>query len=357
MKKVELIIKNVLLRLLLFIYHAPKSDDKLILTPETKILFVRLNRIGDALVTTPLISAVKKYSNCQIHILADKKNHFVFSNNPSIDLVHIFKKGVKGIFEFRKIVKSEKYDVIIDLHDDVSTTVSFLIALSGVQHRIGLKKENYRIYSDTIQKLDPTKNHVIDRLMVLAKLLSVPFSKEEINVVYNPKPESISKVKQFISDKFTSLNYLVGINISAGSQARFWGVERFKSVIEYFQKFNVSIVVIAAEKDVEFASQISEGKIPIFCDPDFDKFAAFISQLNFLFTPDTSIVHLASAYNVPLFGLYVKYKTDDVIWYPYRSDYECVVTEEPNFNNLDFDEIKEKFYNFFESKYNSYNSN
>ncbi len=354
MKRIELIIKNLLLRLLLVIYHAPKSNDKLVLTPNTKILFIRLNRIGDALVTTPLISAVKKSSNCQIHILGDKKNHFVFRNNPSIDLVHVFNKGVKGLLEFRKLVKLEKYDVIIDLHDDVSTTVSFLIALSGVQNRFALRKENYKIYSDTVQKLDPAKYHVIDRLMVLAELLSITYSKDEINVIYNPLPESVSKVNQFILEKFNTPNYLVGINISAGSHARFWGVERFKSVIEYFQKYNVSIVIIAAEKDVEFASQISEGKIPIFCDPDFDKFAAFISKLNFLFTPDTSIVHLASAYNIPLFGLYVKYNTANVIWYPYKSDYDCVVTEEPNFQNLEFENVKDKFFIFFEQQYKSH---
>ena len=97
MKRIELILKNLLLRMLLVIYRAPKSDEKLILTTKSKILFIRLNRIGDALVTTPLFSIIKKHTNCQIHLLADKKNHFVFNNNPSINIVNVFIKGIRGL--------------------------------------------------------------------------------------------------------------------------------------------------------------------------------------------------------------------------------------------------------------------
>jgi ADP-heptose:LPS heptosyltransferase len=315
-----------------------------------------LNRIGDALVTTPLISTVKNHSNCKIHILADRKNHFVFSNNPDIEFVHIFKKGLPAFLEFRNLVKSEKFDAVIDMHDDVSTTVSFLVALCGLPHRFALKKNNYKIYTNTAPKLDSKKYHVIDRIMVLSDLLNVPYSSDGINVVYNPRQQSIAEIENFLLEKYAAINYLVGINISAGSDARFWGIDRFKSVLSMLANFNLSIIIISAEKDLNFANQIADNKFPIFCDPDFDKFAALISKLNFLFTPDTSVVHLASAYNVPLFGLYVKYKTDDVIWSPYKSLFDCVITEEPNFDNLSFEKFKDKFYMFFERQYLNKNS-
>ena len=74
MKKIEFLVKNIFLNILLFINRSPKSKKDLTLSPSSKILFIRLNRIGDALVTTPLISAVKKSTKCKIHILSDKKN-------------------------------------------------------------------------------------------------------------------------------------------------------------------------------------------------------------------------------------------------------------------------------------------
>ncbi|MBL1211918.1 MAG: lipopolysaccharide heptosyltransferase family protein [Ignavibacteriae bacterium] len=356
MKGIELFFKNIFLRILLILYRAPKSESKLNLTAESKILFIRLNRIGDALVTTPLLSAVKNKSECIIHVLADKKNHFVFQNNSDIEKVIVFEKGFSGINKFRKLVKSEQYDVIVDLHDDVSTTVSFLAALSGIRHRLALKKENYKIYTDTIEKLNPSKFHVIDRLLVLTKILNIDIENFDTNVVYQPKTDSVDAVEKYLLSLFKNKNYLVGINISAGSDARFWGVERFKKVVNSLKKYNASLILISAEKDLDYAEQISQNEIPVFCDPDFDRFAALVSKLDFLFTPDTSIIHLASAYNVPVFGLYVKYNTDDVIWYPYKSEYESVITTEPNFDNLNYEDAERKFLIFFEKQFDKKNT-
>jgi len=127
MKQIEQILKKLFLNfLLLFSFKNNKSDG---FGSQSRILVVRLNRIGDALVTTPLLHIIKKNLNCHISILADKKNHFIFDNNPNVDNVIIFYKGVIGFFRVRKYIKQNNIDTIIDAHDDISTTVSFIIAL------------------------------------------------------------------------------------------------------------------------------------------------------------------------------------------------------------------------------------
>ena len=70
----------------------------------SRILFIRLNRIGDALVYNTLCyTLIKTNLHCDIYLLADKKNYFAFNNNPDIDKLIIFEKGLSGIF---KILKS-----------------------------------------------------------------------------------------------------------------------------------------------------------------------------------------------------------------------------------------------------------
>jgi len=85
---------------------------------------------------------------------------------------------------------------------------------------------------------------------------------------------------------------------------------------------------------------------------EFDTFAAGISKLNFLFTPDTSVVHIASIYKIPVFGLYVKYNTQDMIWSPYNTEFDCIVTEEPTLKNISFEEVINKFIPFLERNIN-----
>ncbi len=340
MKKIELLLKQLLLNLLLIFNNSQRDGSPVIIDNNSKVLFIRLNRIGDALVTTPLLHLVKTKLNCKIYLLADIKNFFVFKNNPDVDDLIIFKKGLRGFREFVRIVKSEKIDVVVDLHDDVSTTVSFLVAINKAKNKFGLEKENKKIYTQTVPKLNPVNSHVVSRVLQLAKLFQLKPELSEVCIKYFPKEESIKLAEKFILKNFTVGKPLLGINISAGSDARFWGVERYKQLIKSLSSYDVEILVLAAPKDKEKLELIGCPKY--FISESFDEFAAVISKLNLLFSPDTAAIHLASAYNVPVFGLYV-HDTEEMIWSPLNVDFSFAETREHNLRNINFEEVWKKF--------------
>lgn len=349
LKEVEIFFRKLFLNLFLFFYGQKKQHHPE-LKSNSKILFIRLNRIGDALVTTPLFKIFKDNLNCRIDILADKKNHFIFQNNPSIDNVIVFDKGTNGFKSILRKLNSNKYDAVIDLHDDVSTTVTFLVGLLKAKNKIALEKNNSKVYTYTIPKLDSTKNHVIDRLLEIPRSLVLQIN-ENVNVQYFPKKESYMEVEKYLAANKLKDKYLIGINISAGSDARFWGIKRFQKLIDALQKYDLNILLLTAEKDLSKAEEISEVKTQIYYSKSFDEFSAMISKLDFLFTPDTSVIHIASSFHIPLYGLYVKYNTDDIIWYPYSSDYKAFITTDANFENVTFEMIEQDFIKYFETIY------
>ena len=310
---------------------------------------IRLNRIGDALVTTALIQLLKDNLDCEIEILADRKNHFVFANNSCISKTIIFHKGLLGIFAARKYIAEAGFDVVVDTHDDVSTTVSYIAALAPVRFKFGLRKTNKVIFNKTEERLDGTHYHVIERILQIANLFGIKPNLKNANVIYSPKEASIQFAEVFINKNFNEKRFLIGINISAGSTARFWGIERFQKLLQYLSDKNVNVILISPPNDFELAKNISLERYPIFSESEFDKAAAIVSKVDLFFTPDTSFVHIASAFKVPMFGLYVKYNTTDIIWYPYKSKYDAVITDEPNLENITFDEVIKKFIPFFES--------
>ncbi len=356
MKAIENYLKNLLLRLLLFFNQAKGNHLKNTGNDQEKILFIRLNRIGDALVVTPLLHEVKKNIKAKIYLLADKKNYMAFNNNPDIDELLIFNKGIKGFFEVRKLVRNEGINTIVDLHDDVSTTVSFLVALAKAPNKFALEKDNKNIYTKTIKRLDSSKYHVVDRILEIAKLFNVKPEKTSVNIHYNPQKESFQKVDEYFSKAFVQNKFLIGINISAGSKARFWGIENYKRIVDFLSSFDVNTILLCSPSDLDSAKQIAEDKCKIFYSEKYDEFAAMISKLNFLITPDTAAVHLASAFEIPVFGIYVKYKTNDMIWSPYKSDFECIITDDPNLEHVKFKEVLQKLKPFIE-KYILRNSN
>lgn len=338
MKKIEIFVKNLILNLLLFLkpVNRDKKNGK---DRVSKILLIRLNRIGDALVTTPLLEELKKISDAELFMLADKKNFFVYNNNPCLKKVIIFQKGFKGIREVLSFIKDEKIDTVIDLHDDVSTTVSYLVALAKAPNKYALEKENRKIYTKTIPKPDPERYHVVERLVQIAKLFGIEPEIRSANIHFYPSDKALNFSRKYLKEKFNGENFLVGINISAGSKSRFWGIERYKKLIKLLDSFNCDKLLLSAPADKALAEIICGNGTDIFISSNYEEFGAVISELNMLITPDTAAVHIASAYKVPVFGLYVQYNTNDMIWSPYKSDFEYVLTKEPTLKQMNFEKV------------------
>lgn len=350
MKSVEVYLKNIFLSFLLFLNRKDKLEkEHYSIAPGAKILFVRLNRIGDALVVTPLLNEIKNGADVEVYVLASSTNRIVFEDCPCVSKVIVFEKGLKGFLSLLKLIEEEKFSAIVDLHDDVSTTVSFLITLTKVPLKFGLKKSNSRIFTHTVEKVDAGNSHVIERNLALLKLFNLSYDKEKVNIVYKPKEESFNKVGNYLERKFKEKKFLIGINISAGSKARFWGVERYRQLLSFFKTYDANVLLLSTTRDLKHAIHIAAENEPIFYTPSFDEFAAMISMLDFLFTPDTSTVHLASAFRIPMFGIYVQYNTNDLPWTPYQSKHEIVITREPNFSNLSFENVISKLKPFIET--------
>jgi ADP-heptose:LPS heptosyltransferase len=352
LKKIEKFFRGVFLNILLLLFHKSTIETNGTFSSDSKILFIRLNKIGDALVTTPLLNEVKKKLGCKVYVLADRKNYFIFENNPSVDEIKIFNKGFKGIFDVRKFIKQNNIDTLVDLHDDVSTTVSFIIALSGVQNTLGLKKSNYKIYTDTIDRLNTASHHIIDRLLQLSKLFNIKVNHSEASVIYYTAMDSTEQARKWIHKLNSDNKFLLGINISAGSEARFWGVTNFRQLVALIEEYNLVYILFSTPQDYDLAKQIVNEKFIYPPSKDFNDFAAAILELNMLFTPDTSVIHIASINKIPVFGVYVKYNTRDMIWSPYNTEFDCVITEEPTLKNVTFDEVKKKFIPFLEQTLN-----
>jgi ADP-heptose:LPS heptosyltransferase len=350
-KKIEIFFRRFLLELLLLFSRKPEKRE-LNLSSDSKILFIRLNRIGDALVVTPLLQTIKKELNCQTYVLASTNNWFVFDNKNLADEVIVFDKKKIGLFGLIRLLNSKKFDAVIDLHDDVSSTVSYIIAFMKVKYKIGLMKETEKLYTHTVEKLNPEKHHVIDRAMRFANVFNIRTRVEDINIVFEAKKDE----KDYLKNHFPKKKFLIGINISAGSEARFWGIENYRKLIGLLKEFDVNILLMCVERDINYAIAISEGSMPIFYNSDFEKFSSMVANLDLLITPDTSIVHIASAFRIPVFGLYVKYNTTNMIWSPYKSLFECVVTEEPTLKNVKLEPVKEKLIPFFEKLYYEYST-
>ncbi|HET7112976.1 MAG TPA: glycosyltransferase family 9 protein, partial [Pyrinomonadaceae bacterium] len=108
-----------------------------------KVLLVRLRSIGDTVLATPSLFALRRFlPNAEIDILVEDWVAPVLDDHPHVDNVVVLERG--GMIARARVarqIRSKGYDVVYNLHG--GTTATFLTRATGAPHRVGLKDYQY----------------------------------------------------------------------------------------------------------------------------------------------------------------------------------------------------------------------
>ena len=118
-----------------------------------KILVANPFGIGDVIFSTPLLEELKRnYPASYIGYVCNKRAYEVIKSNPNINKIFVYEKDdfratwkvsknefFKKLFKFLKLVKSERFDIAIDL--SLNYQCSLCLMLIGLPNRVGF---NYR---------------------------------------------------------------------------------------------------------------------------------------------------------------------------------------------------------------------
>ncbi len=328
-KRIELALRRSVVRTLRAIRRRPGNDVADL--AKAKYLFIRQDMLGDVLVSTALFSALKtRYPDATLDAVLSPKNHLALANNPNIRRKWIYNKTLSGTIQLIRNIRLERYDFVIDLMDNPSATSTILCMLAGAGLNVGLDKENGYAYDIRVPLLSRRDSHIIDRLGELLR----PFGIDPKNVDLHPQYWPGVDAEAFAEGMFERLGIhrspVLGINISAGTETRFWGIANYAALVHSLSDVITKgkLLILYKPADASRAQAIASQTGAMLCKPtpSFDHFAAVIRRLSFLVTPDTSAVHLASAFRLPAVVLYVQSNPDLRIWDPYLSPSRTIVT-------------------------------
>ncbi len=304
-----------------------------------KLLCLRQNQIGDTLISTPIFSALKQhYPNLIIDVLLDKRNATTLDTNPNIRTRFVLKQKFIDFFKVLVAVRREKYDVIVDLVHTPSSLSTLFCLLGNARFTVGFERENDFIYDMKV----PFKREV-RMLRTLAEILTAfRIAPDEVNLrPYFPlSPSACSFAEKF----FSSLvgKKVIGVNISASMRLKFWGVENFVSLITRLkcEFHDATFLVLYSNAYAREAKQIAEEASAHLCDETktLVDFAAVISKLKVLITPDSAAVHLADAFNVPC--VILTHNPEHITaWYPSFSESRTVHSKTGEVSSIAVEEV------------------
>ncbi len=102
------------------------------------ILVVRFSSLGDIVLTEPLYPKLKSvWPDCRISVAVKEKYVSVLEDNPYLDHVLVLGES-ESIFSFAERVRRQKFDILIDLHDNLRSNL--LSWLSNIPRRVRYKK-------------------------------------------------------------------------------------------------------------------------------------------------------------------------------------------------------------------------
>ena len=142
------------------------------MTKGPKILLVRLSSIGDIVLTTPVVRALKIQLNADVHFLTKKNYASLLENNPYISKIHSFEDGYEQL-------KKENFDYLVDLHHNLRT--------SQIKRALKVKssnfsKLNFKKFLLTVFKINRMpKVHIVDRYFDAVSSIGVTNDKKGLD--------------------------------------------------------------------------------------------------------------------------------------------------------------------------------
>ena len=317
-----------------------------------KVLFIRQDRIGDVLISTPLFAALKHhYPGIVIDVFMSRNNHFVLANDSQIRKRWVYTKQLFSAIRTLRDIRSERYDFVVDLMDNPSATSTIVLLLAKGKWNVGLKKDNDYACDIVIPLKSRKESHIVERIAQLLSVFGIDPEREKFQIHYTTSPENDRQVEEFLIASGKASYPLIGVNISAGSDTRFWGMANYRKLVHWLveQYPSSCVVVLSKPSDRERVGEVKNGIPGVLVAPEttFDSFAAWIRRLSALVSPDTSAVHLAAAFQIPSVILYVQSDRDLRIWEPYNTVCEPLVTQVNDLATIPVHEVNEAILRLF----------
>jgi ADP-heptose:LPS heptosyltransferase len=318
-----------------------QSPEKLNPDALSRVLVLRYDLLGDMILTTAVFDALKSVNpTVEIEVLASEKNERIIRGDKRLANIFLFSRRwsfVKIAFEMRR----RNYDLVLSFNQvqsSMDALLSTMLAPNALKSSVK-RTAKYRPYFDFIATESIGETHTVDKFLATIKNAVVaPISETTPSLALDDA--ATERITRWLNQK--NISSFILVNLSAGQPYREWQPEKYVEWIRRTLKETLfTIVLLATEKkiiDAKFIESAIESEFVessfaarrVFVFPPTQNVmdvASLIDAAAIVFTPDTAIVHLASARKRPVLGLYTIMGTIPQEWTPYRVPYRAVLAD------------------------------
>jgi ADP-heptose:LPS heptosyltransferase len=311
-----------------------------------KMLILRNDRIGDMIVSTPLLRELKAaYPALQIDVAASSVNEAVIRACPHVSNILIWDWG-SGLDTLKIVlgIRRQRYDVIFSTTNAFSIPWLTRLKLLGAKHLIGFNINKYGTGTQQLGMYDYTVDCNRDRHILESYFSALKnFDLKEVNPRYElfGVEQLPAGPRDFIAELKRRHKGIVCFNYQGSMANRTIASEDAVALCRALaDKYRDHALLVihppgdrARAEGIVAAVQRDNVRLS-FATANILELAALIEQCELVISPDTAVIHLASAYNKKVLGFYIN--TDNHRWfYPMCDHFRIVLSQTEHIGAID----------------------
>lgn len=300
----------------------------------SRVLLMQLRRIGDVLLSTPVIRALKAdRPDLYLAFLTEAESRSILQTNPYLDQLIVWDKTKyhDPLYVARKLreLRERKFNTAIDLQGSARTALAAF--LSGAKNRLGFDYPARSMFYNLKVKRDATPKYGAAFKLDIIRPLGITTTNCRPEIHLTP-PARAWRERFF--DKFEIIDDFrpkVAVSVISRRPYKRWPLERYAELCTWLvDRFNTKAILVwgPGEKSIaeKVAGMAGDGIVISDETPTLLELAALLEGCDLLVGNDNGVKHLAVSVGTPTFTIYGP--SDPVSWtYPDPHNHRFVKAE------------------------------
>lgn len=343
----ELGVRNYLVYpLLRLVLNNPRISLPLDVCATRSVLVLRYDKIGDMVVTLPVFRVLKSRNpSLRIGVVTSESNYEILRGEDAVDDCFVLDRNPLKLLSVLHRIRSVHYAVTLNFIFNRTTSGALIANFACPKSiKVGQGAEKYRFYFNALLSLPRANVHMLDILMnFIQQVFGITIREEERELRLSRDPMAEQKVDVYLMrnglqrrsrlDKQGSPFVILNISAREGNK-RISTYQATAIATHLSREREIKTVVISAPEDLEervrIVSAIASGHcltFPLTGDASLKEIASLVEGASCVITPDTAIVHVASATSTPLLGIFTPLQVNQE-WLPYKVKHDLIVAPE-----------------------------